>query len=108
MKNKYLLLTVLLIGALLIVNLPEVSADVDDDDDHCGGDDRAYWMFPMMFMGGLAVVFVLFLVLKDDGTLRHGHQTNPSNNSLAVLDERYARGEIPQEEYLRMKEDLRR
>ena len=102
MNNKILLITTLILGMLLLVSIPGVSADPDDDDDdHCGGYTLwGYWMFPMMFLGML-VCFVVFIFLREEGPFRHEPRTNSMSNSMHLLDERYARGDIPREEYMR-------
>ena len=107
MNNKILLLTILILGMLLLVSIPDVSADLDDgDDDRCGVNNNwGYWMFPMMFLGML-VCFVVFIFLREEGPSRHESRTSPMRNSMHLLDERYARGDIPREEYIRMKDDL--
>jgi putative membrane protein len=60
-------------------------------------------VFGWLFMA-LIVVLVAWLVWS---TTRSGdRRTPPGSTALAVLDERYARGEIEREDYLRRKEDL--
>lgn len=47
---------------------------------------------------------LLYLIIRETSTQGHGVMKTPEE----ILDERYARGEITREEYLKMKEDLRR
>lgn len=53
------------------------------------------WIFPLVFL-----VVVLLLTFRGNGT--------PVSGARAILDQRYARGEIGQDEYQRMKLDLER
>jgi len=50
------------------------------------------------------IFFLLYIVTRESSEtiLPEG------NNALKVLNERYAKGEITREEYLKMKEDLRK
>lgn len=66
-------------------------------------------MGPMMFFGGLFWVFLLVLIaliamklLRGPERRHEGHRSA----GLAILEERYAKGEIEREEYLQKKRDL--
>jgi len=70
---------------------------------------------PMMFFGGFFGFAVLFLVIAAVvwGTRSMGHgyhhappQLERSSRGLAILDERYASGEINRDEYLQRKKDI--
>lgn len=71
-------------------------------------------MFLMMFImfifwGGLialALLGVWAFTRSRPGPLGTG--SRPTGNALEILKERYARGEITKEEYLRMRDDLLR
>ena len=75
----------------------------------------------MFFMGLIPVLVIGLIVwLLVDATRRHDEPTHPAASALypgyagptssarAVLDERYARGEIDREEYLQRRQDLER
>ncbi len=47
---------------------------------------------------------ILYLIIRETSVRERRVKKTP----IEILDERYARGEISREEYLRMKEDLRR
>jgi putative membrane protein len=80
------------------------------------------WEHPMMGWGGpftgmlmmvvfVAVVVVAVLVVRYLWNIGHGHggpEKGPSRreDALAILDKRYARGEIDREDYLQRKADL--
>lgn len=49
---------------------------------------------------------ILYLIIRE--TSSHGSSDSGRKSLEEILDERYARGEISREEYLRMKEDLKR
>ncbi len=72
------------------------------------------WGFHMMsasplvwvLVAALAVVVVVLVVLltvRRRGSIESGR---PSGDPREILDRRYARGEIPRDEYLRMRNDL--
>ena len=46
---------------------------------------------------------VVYLVLREE----RARTTTPLKSAPAILEERYARGEITRDEYLRMKEDIK-
>lgn len=62
----------------------------------------------MMFGGLLIFIIILFILLKPDflrnvfGSVQNSHESDP----LEILKERYARGEISEEEYLKIKKNL--
>lgn len=57
----------------------------------------------MMFLWIIAIGIMAY-VLIDRGTLKWDRNTNPLN----LLDERLAKGEISMNDYLELKEELRR
>lgn len=82
------------------------------------------WEHPMMGWGGpftgmlmlvvfVAVIVVAVLVVRYLWNIGHSHgqpssrsASGPREEALAVLDKRYARGEIDREDYLQRKADL--
>lgn len=62
--------------------------------------------------GWMAVpIVVMALMMWGMMSMHHGHGSHRSHggeDAVAVLDRRYASGDVSREEYLRMKEDLRR
>lgn len=60
----------------------------------------------------LAVFAVIWVVRSSTHTMHHGTGTtmraDNRSASLNILEERYARGEIDRDEYLRKRDDLRR
>ncbi len=78
-----------------------------------GGGYHGWW--PMMFFGGFFGFAVLFLVIAAIvwGTRYMSHsyhrvqrQPEQSSRGLAILEERYASGEINRDEYLQRKKDI--
>ncbi|KAB0581248.1 SHOCT domain-containing protein [Ideonella dechloratans] len=63
------------------------------------------WIFPLIFL-----VVILLIVFRGGGSPMsggRGMRTHDREESAKeILDRRYARGEIGQEEYQRMKKDL--
>ncbi|MBU2835059.1 SHOCT domain-containing protein [Acidithiobacillus thiooxidans] len=61
------------------------------------------WIFPLIFL----VVLLLFLFRGRDWPMcgRRGLRDG-EESAKAILDQRYARGEISQEEYQRMEKEL--
>ncbi len=65
------------------------------------------WMliFPFIFLMCLAALLVW--MLRGGGPMCGGHRTYPKEDSARdILDRRYARGEINQEEYQRMRKEI--
>lgn len=61
------------------------------------------WIFPLIFL----VVILLFLFRGWGTPMSGGHGLRDREGSAReILDRRYARGEVGQEEYQRMKKDL--
>ena len=58
------------------------------------------WIVTLLFWGGL-----IYLLVKLFGAIFSGEKRNPMKN-MDMLKERYARGEIGEDEYHRMKTEL--
>ena len=56
-----------------------------------------FWI--AVIAGGIALFRVLVRGNRNEGTL-------PANSAMEILKQRYAKGEISQEEFERMKQDL--
>jgi len=64
------------------------------------------WLGPLILLG-LAIAAVVWVVRATAGPDRRpGDAERPRGRGLAVLEERYARGEISREEFLQKKADL--
>lgn len=63
-------------------------------------------MLPMLFFWGLLLWGIVTLVRKLSGTNPSNCATNNSKKALEILQERYAKGEISQEEFNKMKADI--
>ena len=65
-----------------------------------------YWIFwSLLVMAGvLLVVWVIFRVIRRAGS--RPHDVSSTDPAIRLLRERYARGEIDQEEYMRRLENL--
>ena len=61
-----------------------------------------------LLLWGLIIFIVVYLIIKLIGTLRDGKtiQRRDRSDSLAILKMRLAKGEISQEDYIKMKETL--
>ena len=69
------------------------------------------WGFGLLHMLFSVVVFVLFVgfvvsLFTHGMPGRNGFRTSSGSAGLAVLEERYARGDIDRDEYLQKKRDL--
>jgi len=61
------------------------------------------------FLFTLALIgLVIYFLLNGQGTNLTVPGKPNGRDPLAIIDERYARGEITREEYLRLKEDLQK
>lgn len=69
---------------------------------HAGGRAAGFFIGPLLFLlfAGLLVYMVVRL------SRRHGSWMPSAGAGLAVLEERYAKGEIDRDEYLAKREDL--
>ena len=68
---------------------------------HHGGPHALAWV---IFALLLTLLLVALVSLALD--MYHRSQRVPSERALAALDDRYARGEIPREDYLQARHDL--
>ena len=65
-------------------------------------------LFMLLIIAAVTIGIILLLKLSkrtDGGHEPHPHQ--PVSHALAILDERFAKGEISIEEYKKMKEELK-
>ena len=60
------------------------------------------WIFPLIFL----VVMLAFLFRNAGWPMCGGRAEDKGESAKEILDRRYAKGEISQEEYLRIKKDL--
>lgn len=60
--------------------------------------------FVLVILPWIGILFlIVYLVVRED----KAPQSRLQNSSVNILDERYARGDIERESYLRMKKDLK-
>jgi putative membrane protein len=66
------------------------------------------WIWPVLVVGGLLVLGYVALRLAQSSQRASPTRADPGLGSSArwILDERYARGEIDDEEYRRRKDEL--
>lgn len=60
----------------------------------------------MMFIGILAIVVVIYLVLRTNRFGSHTRETE--DDALHILRKRFAAGELSEEEFHRMQDELQR
>lgn len=77
---------------------------VYQDAEKRGRSDGLLWFILLLIPMVSLFALILYLIVRE----QDGGTHVPRTNSLSVLDERYARGEINREEYQRIKDDLRR
>lgn len=88
---------------------PNDGNETADDDDHCMEEfwedgPSGFWMVPVMMGIILFVVLIVFLM----GNQSHGSLIAPRTRGVEIVKERYAKGEIDHEEFLRVLEDLKK
>jgi putative membrane protein len=73
------------------------------------------WGLPILIPWVGILFLILYLILRDSGhRIAAIEKTGPESSAVAkttaeeLLDERYAKGEVDRETYLRMKEDLKK
>ena len=64
--------------------------------------DAQHWLFMLVMMGVMTVLTVVAVL----AIVRAARRNGTGNSATAVLDERYARGEISGEEYQERKRQL--
>jgi len=63
------------------------------------------WLIPLILLA--LIVLSIYSIIKNNQATRN--EKEPSiNNALEILDERYARGEIDEIEYEKIKKNLRK
>jgi putative membrane protein len=69
-----------------------------------------HWMFGGGFFGWAITLVIIVLVVLVLGRLfkSGGNPSTDTRDSLKILDDRFARGEISEQEYLKMREVLER
>lgn len=69
------------------------------------------WGWALLMMGIPAVILILILLAAVGGLgepAAYPAYAPPPQNPLEILEQRYARGELTREDYLRIREDLTR
>jgi putative membrane protein len=66
------------------------------------------WVWPVLVVVGLLILAYLGLLLVRGrlGSSRGGSESGSGSSARRILDERYARGEIDEEEYRRRRTEL--
>jgi putative membrane protein len=73
---------------------------------------HTYWndlYFGWGWLLWIGFIFLIFSGLGNWGYTYRAHRrydASPSNGALAILDERYARGDIAREDYARVRSDI--
>lgn len=65
------------------------------------------WLIPLFFLLLMGIaVYMIYRNNKMSKQSKHSGEGQTNNRALEILDERYAKGEIDEEEYKRMKKNL--
>lgn len=69
---------------------------------------RGFWVFGPIFMIIPVIIFFLFIYWIIELTTRNDRfeYNNPSTDALEILNYRYAKGEITEEQYQKMKNEI--
>ncbi|MBI3575518.1 MAG: SHOCT domain-containing protein [Gammaproteobacteria bacterium] len=65
-----------------------------------------FWLIPLLVVIVLVAAAIKYLI--GGGSRSRPEPTAGRSDALAILEERYARGNIEREEYLRKREDIKR
>ena len=119
--RPYLQTTIITLLMITMIILPMTgAADPGDEEGGCwggGGWNVGSWWVMATMMGIVAIgVIFLFVFLVDSRERTTSPpaanmapiQAPQSDNPLLILDQRFSRGDISRQEYLQMKEDLKR
>ena len=80
-----------------------IAVFVFQDAEKRGRSDGILWFILLLIPWMNFLVLVIYLIVRDQNNL----VPNTKLNVKAVLDNRYAQGEISREEYIQMREDLK-
>jgi putative membrane protein len=64
------------------------------------------WVWPLLIVAGLLIIGYLVLRLVQDARLPTARSDPVASTARRILDERFARGEISEDEYQRRREVL--
>jgi putative membrane protein len=64
------------------------------------------WIWPVLIVAGLAAVGYATVALVRQRSPQHGSDAGGVSSARRILDERYARGEINDDEYRRARTEL--
>lgn len=65
------------------------------------------WLIPLILL--VLIAIAVYMIFKNNQTgdqISHKGNSESASRALEILDERYAKGEINEEEYKRMKKNL--
>jgi len=54
------------------------------------------------------VILIIYLIVREESTRSSRYPQGPQKSASTILDERFARGEITREEYIKMKDALKK
>ncbi len=103
-SNWYIVLAAVVVVAIVLVVIVSLSQDTTRYGMMRGGAAGFGWLF--MFVPITLIIVIVYALMDRDRGPYCQSSNYGSENSIQIVERRYANGEISREQYIQMKEDL--